>query len=92
MKSGIKGIEGIDSLKQKLLKRMAVIRSLECIVEIDPKNSGFVPGSFLHQDMKDEDGNIVITEKESAQFEVDNPDIFNFLRNINHRVNSSLEG
>lgn len=88
----IKGIKGIDKLKQKLLRRATVIRGLEGSVEIDNKNSDFVPGPFLHQNVKDEDGNLIMSEEESAQFEVDNPELFNFLRGINRKVNRSVEG
>jgi hypothetical protein len=88
----IKGLKDIDKLKQKLQVRMSVIRGLEGTVDVG-KTTSFTPGgSFIHQDIKDADGNITMFEEESAQFEKKYPELFQFLRSINQDVNRSVEG
>jgi hypothetical protein len=87
----IKGIKNIDKVIQKLQRRQAVINSLEGKVDIG-KTASFVPGPFLHQDVKDEDGNLKMSERESAQFEQDNQEIFDFIRGIYRQINRSVEG
>jgi len=87
----IKGIKDLDKVMRKLRLRQAVIDSLPGEADIS-KTTSFVPGPFLHQDVKDENGNLKMSEQESAQFERDNQATFDFLRGIYHQINRSMEG
>ena len=44
------------------------------------KEKTFTRGPFLHQDTEE------ISEKESARFERDNPELFNFLRALDDQI------
>lgn len=88
----IKGIDQLQSLMRKLQTRQGVIDEMNG-AKIDlKKTSTFVKGPYLHQDVKDGDGNLLMSERESAQFELDNPELFNYLRDIKSRLDRSLEG
>lgn len=86
----IKGIDKLLGVMQKLQVRQEVIDQLNG-AEFDLKSSKtFVPGPFLHQDVKDKDGDVVVTEKESAKFEKDNQELFNMLRHLKTMVDRTL--
>ena len=87
----IEGIKDLEKMIQKLKVRQAIIDSLQGEVDIKATTS-FVPGPFLHQEVKDEDGNLKMSEQESAQFELDNQEVFDFLRGITHQINESTKG
>lgn len=88
----VKGIPQLENLLRKLQTRQGVIDQLDGS-EVDlKKTTTFVKGPYLHQDVRDEEGNIIMTEKESAQFEKDNPELFNYLRNLKSQIDRSMEG
>jgi hypothetical protein len=59
--------------------------------EIDlTKQEDYVKDEFLHQDRKTSDGQI-ITEEESAKFEIEQPEIFNFIRNFQEKIREIIK-
>lgn len=88
----VKGIKQLENLMRKLQVRQGVIDQMDD-TEVDLEHtSSFTPGPYLHQDVRDPQGDIIMSEEESAKFEQDNPEVFRFLRDIKSRIDRSMEG
>jgi len=73
----------LDKAQAELLKCIDDLNRYDESGEFD--NNVLQEGPYLHQDSEDK------TEKESAQFELDEPGFFNFIRNIKTRIRNCLE-
>lgn len=62
------------------------------IKEVDlSKQEDFVKDTFLHQDIKDNAGKVIITEEESAKLEIEKPEVFNYIRNFQEQIRNILK-
>lgn len=75
-----------DPSQQILDLRKRVEKAIQIINDLDgkkidlSKQSTFIRGAYLHQDTDE------VTEEESAAFERENPELFNFLRSIDDEI------
>lgn len=87
-------IEGLDKLKRLIdrieqREKYLIDKGQE---EVDLKKfQDPVMGTFLHQDIFDADGKVIITEEESAEFERKHPEIFKYLQSIKSEAFRILE-
>lgn len=86
----IEGLDKLQDLVRKFQTRKSTLQAMDGEV-VDERNT-FTPGPYLHQDVKDEDGNIILTEEESSRFERDNPELFRILRDLKVRIDRSMLG
>lgn len=71
---------GLDRLIQKLQNRQQFLESQDGREVNLGTEKTFVQGNFLHQDTED------MTEQQSAQFEIDNQEVFRWLRSFANQV------
>jgi len=76
-------VKGSADLAKKIIKFKQEVERQEG--KHDVSTSNFVPGPILHQ------GTDEMTEEESAQREVDNPELVAFLESLKHKLSEMLK-
>ena len=84
----IKGLDKLKNLVNKLEVRNSTVQAMDG--EVVDQNKSFVPGPYLHQNVVDDNGKIILTEEESAKLERDNPELFNAIRNLKVRIDRTM--
>ena len=80
----ISGLEGLKKLLQKAERYQQEVDNLNGQT-IDTRYIDFYSGPVLHQ------GNDNMSEQESAQFELDNPEIVAYLQSLKEKLNRILQ-